>query len=253
MSLQLPAEWTESPPRYLVAGDGPYAKVLTQVLSDAVLVTNDMLREGVDPPHSYERPLKENLEAVIVVLAEGESVASLLWRHRRLWKLPGRLIDRHGWMLDDIRWLFVAADERQKNQFAELDVLGREPSEHTFGSWNPKSYGIVSREFGLRAILSGIGRLHPIQFRHWISEINADQATAAIRDFQNYVAQAIEPSEVAREIPRLESFVSSLSWERHFPPPQHRWANQMRKWLAVTQPDTPWLEEGKRLFSVIQP
>ena len=251
MPLPFPAEWTARPPRFIVAGEGVYARVLAQVLGDAVLVTDEMLREGIAPPLN-ESPLCENLETVILILGNGESTDSLLWRHRRTWMLPGHTtnLTGHPWYLDEGRWLFLAADEKQKEAISELDVLGRSPASSPFKNWK---CGLLAREAGLLAILAKMNALEPIPTSDWISVVNQDQAAAAIRGFQKFLSQPNDFMDVARQLPLLQSFVPSLTWEQHFPPPQHRWGNRMRNWLAVTVPATQWLEEGRILFSELQP
>lgn len=257
MPLPFPTEWIDSPPRFIVAGVGPYASGLAKVLCDSVLVTDDLLREGILPPplvHGKQfppTPLKGELQAVLVVLPDGESLSSLLWRHRRLWMLPGDHLNP-GWRLDNVCWLFIAANEGQAKVVSGCDVLGRVPAKLPFGQWLPTGCKILPRSAGLSGILAALLALNPIPYSDWHAVISGFRTSKAIFAFADYIGRSVSPAEIAAQVPVLKRLVSDLSWESYFPPPQHRWANRLRSWLAVTQPDTPWLEEGKLLFSSLQ-
>lgn len=257
MRIPFPTDWLQSPPRYIVAGETIYAKVLGQILNEAALVIDDVLRKGIAAPpmvegRSYRSAPLSDVDAIIVILAEAESASSLLWRHKRLWELPRKSSDRVGWHLDDVSWLFVAANEKQAQTFSELDVIGRSPAKATFRGWKPNGYHFLTMSDGLADILDSLQQLSPVSASDWFAELGHDKAASAIRDFRNNLERTTEPAIVAAQLSELASLVPSMTWERHFPPPQHRFANQMRNWLAVTRPDTPWLEEGRSLLAQIQ-
>jgi len=117
MPLPFPAEWIDCPPRYIVAGDGVYARGLAQVLADAVLISDEVLEHGIEcPTFLKERGIRPaplaDVDAVLVILSAGESPNSTLWRHRRLWMLPGGF--------RQAKWLFVASDKRQVMEVSEM-------------------------------------------------------------------------------------------------------------------------------------
>ena len=85
MPHPIPKEWSDNPPKILVAGDGPYAFSLATRLN-ATCLPLYKLENGPEPKSDgvYDRRLS-NLESVFLVIPEGMSVAEAMWHHHWLW------------------------------------------------------------------------------------------------------------------------------------------------------------------------
>ena len=69
----------------LVAGDGPFARTLAQVLS-AGLISLVQLAGAPKPNEIGANPLLDDLETVFLVMPETMSAPEALWHHHALWK-----------------------------------------------------------------------------------------------------------------------------------------------------------------------
>ena len=226
--------------KYIVAGDGPLANVLTLIL-DAAHITDGNLR--VQAAESAQNA--HNIHTVIVVISPMESPSSLVWRHRQLW----RWRERHG-ILAHWRWVICSCAVDQLAQMRETDVLGRISVKTSFASWEESKIRFVSASDGLKRLLPALSSAEPVAPEAWSTLQRRDQSAAILRDFQRFLSQSPTPLALVNAAKVLELKVPRLALENYCAGPnKHAQANALWGWItAVARGETLDFQRGEEHF-----
>lgn len=247
MPQSLSYEWLNDPPHQLVAGDGPLAAALGQVLG-GTMISLDALDEQVQQTEveggeSYR--LLEELHSVILIMPLSAGLADVARWVDQIWNLVVRFSsaeDQH-----DLRWVFVpvANDHiRLENGLKAILAVpkGTQLASHGYGVW----YAQQSLE-DLQGVWQSI---YPTDLLTLRARRNRDERRRAFGTLlsalrgDNPDAVVSAAKEVTAQFPKSEEVLLDVFCRS----PSHPNGGELRRWLTevVTRGVTPHLCSSSR-------
>lgn len=250
--MPMPDDETETFPRALVVGEGVYARVLAEVLA-ADLITDDMLEGGIRLRREFgqtesEVPIWKDVTTAIFCWGTDLSLAHLLWRHLRIWKLIKKwteLKDVHE--IACVIAVYDALDDQTQASLRQELIIPALDGTNGYSLW--------MRSTGLAALLALTQLANKTYFQQWQIRQRGNEGRRVLVDLRR--ALTGDDKDVMRS-------AIMAAW-RYFEPrqiqldfycerPCHPNGHQWRKWLreAVTPPVTPEvMEAGRALLPLI--
>lgn len=247
MSELIPNEWLSDPPQHLVAGNGPYAAALAQVLG-TVSLHIDQLQNGPDLRYS---PVLDDVRTLVLVVPEEMPAPEALCHHQWLWAWIEKLT--RGKHCHAGAFVFVLGSEVPA-AFDHALAVGL-----AFAVLDPKICGHATwRRSGSLADLTGLVAqtvrkdLQDLRC-HRSADVRGKSlralATAARSDPDDTVWSTVVNA-VADAFRNRDNDLDLFCL-----PPCHRNGHLLREWLhsAVTEPVTPNIKKrGKELIPLIR-
>jgi hypothetical protein len=235
MSNPLPDAWFSAPPRSLVAGDGPYAQSLAQLLgADFILL--DQFNGGPDALENGALPeLLDGLETVFLVIPEALPLPQVLWHHHWIWQ-----------------WALSLARARNYHQLAIVFVLGKDDTE-AFATGLANGLGLDRldpsqgfmlwrRSEPLRLLLNQLPDLATTDAQTVMDAQNSLPKRRALVQLKQVIALG-SPDQIADSARHVSvEFQDDLpALDNYCQPPCHPNGNAWRSWLktVVTEGVTP--------------
>lgn len=236
MRIPIPESWKFDPPHTLVAGDGPHAAVLAQIL-DAEMMDWESLSAGPQAEEAtrYSRVLND-LSRVFIVGGATRSTADFLECHEAIWNWIAKLAP--GGTQHDVAMIFVLPESASRDCGEALAIGLGIP----VGELVKSGHGVVRMTEGLGAMLETSTRVVARDRVRYLARKKSDNRHAALANLRETLSNS-EPDagiEAARQI--LEAFADH---EHHLDlfctSPNHRNGNRIRTVLhhLVTKPVTP--------------
>ncbi len=239
-------EWSAAPPHLLVAGDGPFAVALGQVLSGTMISLNALderaQEDEVAGGESYH--LLEELHSIMMIVPLNAGFTDVARWVDQVWGMVERFSsakDQH-----DLRWLFVpVANDHVRLEEGLRAVLamqtGAQLTTHGYGVWCPQR--------SLEALVGGWQTIDPTDLFTLRARRNRDGRWRALRALLDAV-QGENPEAVvavANEV-ATHFFKHEYLLDVFCRPPSHQHGNKFRHWLAeiVTHGVTPHLDINSR-------
>lgn len=236
MPIPIPESWKFDPPHTLVAGNGPDAAVLAQIL-DAEMMDWESLSAGPEAEEAarYSRILND-LSRVFIVGGATRSTADFLGCHEAIWNWIAKLAP--GGTQHDVAMIFVLPKTASRDCGEALAIGLGIP----VGELEKSGHGVVRMSQGLEAMLETSSRVVARDRVRFLARKNSDKRHAALGRFKEAQSDSgpEEGIEAARQV--LELFAE---YEHHLDlfcaSPSHRNGNRFRTILhhLVTKPVTP--------------
>jgi len=236
MPIPIPESWKFDPPNTLVAGDGPYAAALAQVL-DAQLMDWESLSAGPEAEEAarYSRILND-IDRVFIVGSAARNTAGFLCCHEAIWNWIAKLTS--GRTQHDVAIIFVLPETASRDGKEALAIGLGIPT----GEFEKSGHGVVRMSDGLAGMLETSSRVAARDRVRFLARRKSDKRHAALARLKE--AQSSSGPEAGIEAARqvLEVFAE---YEHHLDlfcsSPSHQNGNRLRTILRhlVTKPVTP--------------
>lgn len=230
-----------------MAGNGPLAEVLGQVLSGDVIGIEAL---DMEPLQAEEEgggyPLLKELHSVMMVVPMSAGLTDVARWVDQIWRLVGRFSsagDQH-----DLRWVFVPVASESGRIEEGLGAFLAVPSEAQLTSLG---YGIWCPQYSLEELGRVWRSIHPKDLLALRARQNRDGRRRALSTLLGTLqgddpdAVVAAANEVATQFPDKEDFLLDVFCR---PPDHHLNGGKLRRWLAevVTRGVTPHLCSSSR-------